>query len=35
VFVHGWNGSSGNWATMMDRLRADGYSSGELFAWNS
>ena len=34
VFVHGWNGDSWNWATMIDRLRADGYSAGELFAWD-
>jgi triacylglycerol lipase len=34
VFVHGWNGDSWNWAAMIDRLRADGYSSGELFAWD-
>lgn len=34
VFVHGWNGSASNWSTMIDRLRGDGYSSGELFAWN-
>jgi triacylglycerol lipase len=34
VFVHGWNGDSFNWATMIGRLRADGYAASELFAWD-
>lgn len=34
IFVHGWNGSSSGWATMISRLQVDGYSAAELFAWN-
>ena len=34
VFVHGWNGSSSAWNTMISRLQADGYAASELFAWN-
>ena len=34
VFVHGWNGGAWRWDLMIGRLRADGYSSGELFAWS-
>jgi triacylglycerol lipase len=33
LFVHGWQGSAGQWRTMMARFRRDGWSDWELFAW--
>lgn len=33
VFVHGWNGGPGGFATMIERFTADGYSAGQLHAW--
>lgn len=30
VFVHGWNGSGGQWAVMRARLQADGWTAAEL-----
>lgn len=34
VFVHGWNSSAATWDTMKGRFAADGWSAGELNAWN-
>jgi triacylglycerol lipase len=33
VFVHGWNSSGAAWFTMIDRLKADGYTDAELYNW--
>jgi triacylglycerol lipase len=37
LFVHGWSGAAWNWDVMIDRFRADGYTSAELhaFSYNS
>ena len=34
VFVHGRNAGPGVWGTMEADFEADGYSSGQLFAWD-
>ncbi|MET9419652.1 triacylglycerol lipase [Streptomyces sp. NPDC006540] len=33
LFVHGYNGDAGNWNTMADRFRADGWPSSHLRQW--
>ncbi|QGZ47245.1 alpha/beta fold hydrolase [Streptomyces sp. QHH-9511] len=33
LFVHGYNGDAGNWNTMADRFRADGWPSAHLRQW--
>lgn len=33
IFVHGWNSSGAIWGTMISRLKADGYTDAELYAW--
>ena len=30
IFVHGYNGSSSTWATMVNRFKTDGYADAEL-----
>ncbi|MFI9155876.1 esterase/lipase family protein [Streptomyces sp. NPDC053367] len=34
LFVHGYNGAAGNWNTMADRFRADGWPSSHLDQWS-
>jgi triacylglycerol lipase len=34
VFVHGWQGSSGNFRTMISRFKADGWTDAELFTFS-
>jgi triacylglycerol lipase len=34
LFVHGWNGSSSNWSTMIGRFEKDGYPKSHLLAYN-
>lgn len=34
LFVHGYNGSAGNWNTMADRFRNDGWPSSHLDQWS-
>ncbi|HET8815244.1 MAG TPA: alpha/beta fold hydrolase [Solirubrobacterales bacterium] len=34
LFVHGWNGSSSNWSTMISRFEKDGYPKSHLLAYN-
>jgi triacylglycerol lipase len=34
VFVHGWNGSSSNFNTMISRFKADGWTSNELWTFS-
>jgi triacylglycerol lipase len=34
VFVHGYGGSGSNWNTMINRFKADGYTTSELYAWS-
>ena len=34
VFVHGWSASASVWATMTERLRADGWPASHLVAWS-
>ena len=34
LFVHGWNGSSSNWSTMIARFEKDGYPKSHLLAYN-
>ena len=34
IFVHGWNGSASNWNELVADFKADGYTDGELTAWN-
>ena len=33
ILVHGWNSSGAIWGTMITRLKADGYTDAELYAW--
>ncbi len=32
-FVHGYNSTGATWFTMIDRLKADGYTDAEIFNW--
>ncbi len=34
LFVHGWQGSSSNWTTMINNFKAAGYTDAELFNWS-
>lgn len=34
LFVHGWNGDSSNWESMIADFRADGYADSQLSAWD-
>jgi triacylglycerol lipase len=34
LFVHGWSGSASNWTTMINRFKADGWTSNELYSWS-
>ena len=34
LFVHGWNGDTGMWTTMISRFQADGWTSSELNNWS-
>ncbi|MET9452352.1 esterase/lipase family protein [Streptomyces cinerochromogenes] len=34
IFVHGFTGNAGNWAAAEALFRADGYSAGDLFAYD-
>ncbi|MCQ4118288.1 esterase/lipase family protein [Rhodococcus tibetensis] len=34
LFVHGWQGSSSQWNTMIARLKADGWADAELYNWS-
>jgi len=34
LFVHGYGGNGGNFCTMIDRFRADGWTDRELYAYN-
>ena len=34
LFVHGYGGNGGNFCTMVDRFRADGWTDRELYAYN-
>ena len=34
LFVHGWNGGTGTWSTMVSRFQADGWTAGELNNWS-
>lgn len=34
LFVHGWARTSADWADMMSRFKADGWSDTELYAYN-
>lgn len=34
LFVHGWNGSTSTWTTMVERFVADGYDPALLFNWS-
>lgn len=34
LFVHGYGGNGGNFCTMIDRFRADGWADNELYAYN-
>ena len=33
LFVHGWNGDTSTWTTMISRFQADGWTSSELNNW--
>lgn len=33
LFVHGWNGDTSTWTTMVSRFQADGWASNELYNW--
>ena len=33
LFVHGWNGDTATWTTMVGRFQADGYAASRLFNW--
>ena len=33
LFVHGWNGDTSTWTTMVSRFQADGWTSAELNNW--
>jgi triacylglycerol lipase len=32
-FIHGYNSTGATWFTMIDRLKADGYTDAEIFNW--
>jgi triacylglycerol lipase len=34
VFVHGWNSSGSTWNTMINRFKADGWTTNELQNWS-
>src|SRR4051794_10565452 len=34
LFVHGWNASSSTWNTMINRFKADGWTTAELNNWS-
>jgi len=34
LFVHGYNGNSGTWTTMVSRFKADGWTDAELVNWS-
>jgi triacylglycerol lipase len=34
LFVHGWNSSGSVWNTMIDRFKADGWTTAELNNWS-
>lgn len=34
LFIHGYGGNGGNFCTMIDRFRADGWTDRELYAYN-
>jgi triacylglycerol lipase len=34
LFVHGYGGNGGNFCTMIERFRADGWTDNELYAYN-
>ena len=34
LFVHGYNGNSGTWTTMVNRFKADGWTDAELVNWS-
>ncbi len=34
LFVHGWQGSSSNWTTMINNFKGAGYTDAELFNWS-
>jgi len=33
LFVHGWQGDSTNWKTMIGRFKTDGWTDKELYNW--
>jgi triacylglycerol lipase len=34
LFVHGWNGGTSTWTTMVSRFQADGWTASELNNWS-
>ncbi len=34
LFVHGWQGSTSTWTTMISRFKSAGYVDAELFNWS-
>ncbi len=34
LFVHGWNGDTSTWTTMISRFQADGWTASELDNWS-
>jgi triacylglycerol lipase len=34
LFVHGWNGDTSTWTTMISRFQADGWTTSELNNWS-
>jgi triacylglycerol lipase len=34
LFIHGYNGNSATWNTMVSRFKADGWTAGELVNWS-
>ena len=34
LFIHGYNGNSTTWSTMVSRFKADGWTSAELVNWS-
>lgn len=34
LFVHGWNGSSSTWTTMVSRFKQSGWTDSQLYNWS-
>jgi len=34
LFVHGWNGSSSTWTTMVGRFKQSGWTDSQLYNWS-